>query len=298
MIKPIQLISAASILGLKPSGVEKLPESLLANGLAAELNCVYPGIEIPLLNDAYSATRDGQTGCLNPEALQSFSLSLGSKIKDSLRNNSFPVVLGGDCTILLGILSALKSIGLYGLLFCDAHADFYEPEKSITGEVADMELAIVTGRGPEILTNLDQQKPYVQEQHIIHIGQRDQDETIKYHSQDIRNTKIHCFDYYKIHNEGIAATIDSILNEIDGIKVESFWLHFDTDVISDNENPAVDYRLPGGLSSDDCTSLLQALISTDRIAGMSVTIFNPTLDEDGKIAKMLTRLISDAFKLF
>jgi len=34
-----------------------------------------------------------------------------------------------------------------------------------------MDLAISTGRGPDILTNIDGLKPYVQDEHVIHIGQ-------------------------------------------------------------------------------------------------------------------------------
>ncbi|CAN5501775.1 hypothetical protein BH23BAC1_BH23BAC1_25200 [soil metagenome] len=65
--------------------------------------------------------------------------------------------MGGDCSIHIGIMSALKEKGNYGLIFLDTHADFYAPEQSITGEVADMDLAIVTGRGPEILNNINNQ---------------------------------------------------------------------------------------------------------------------------------------------
>lgn len=39
-----------------------------------------------------------------------------------------PIVLGGDCSILLGNLLALRRRGRHGLLFIDGHADFYQPE--------------------------------------------------------------------------------------------------------------------------------------------------------------------------
>lgn len=64
-------------------------------------------------------------------------------------------MLGGDCSILLGNLLALRHRGRYGLFFIDGHADFYQPEASLTGEVADMDLAIASGRGPDVLTNID-----------------------------------------------------------------------------------------------------------------------------------------------
>ena len=290
---PIQVISAPSILGLKPTGVEKLPESLLSHGLSQRLNALHPVIKIPVLNSKYDFNRDRISSCLNAPAIRQFSIALGKHLTTVLDKNYFPLVLGGDCSILIGILSALKAKGSYGLIFYDAHADFYEPEKSITGEVADMDLAIVTGRGPEILTDINGLHPYVADEHVIHIGQRDWEETRKYGSRDIRETVIRCFDHESINKSGTTRTIQKITHAMNAIHVDGFWIHFDTDVLSDEENPAVDYRLPGGLSSERCEQLLRGVLSTNKIIGMTVTIFNPTLDdEQGTVAKMLTNLLS------
>lgn len=290
----IQVITAASILGLKPTGVEKLATTLLSTGLCEMLNTNNAAIEIPTLNQFYSSQRDGYTCILNADRLKEFSLCLHEPIKESILANKFMLVLGGDCSILVGILSALKSMGTYGLFFIDAHADFYEPEKSTTGEAADMDLALVTGRGPEILSNINQLTPYVEDKHVIHIGQRDLEETKKYGSQDIRATDIRCFDFHFIQKFGLQKTIDRIEIYTNEIKTDGFWIHFDTDVIADDSNPAVDYRLPGGLSFEQCETLLKSLLQTHNIVGMSVTIFNPNLDKDGSIAERLAACISNA----
>ena len=42
-----------------------------------------------------------------------------------------------------------------GLFFVDGHADFYQPEAEPNGEVASMDLAVVSGRGPAVLTDID-----------------------------------------------------------------------------------------------------------------------------------------------
>ena len=291
----IQVITAASILGLRPSGVEKLAATLLSTGLCEMLNTPNAVIEIPTLNQFYNSQRDGYLSILNGERLKEFSLSLHGPVKESLQANRCMLVLGGDCSILIGIMSALKSMGTYGLFFIDAHADFYEPEKSVTGEVADMDLALVTGRGPEILANINQLRPYVKDEHVIHIGQRDLEETKRYGSQDIRSTSIQCFDFHSIQKFGLQNTIDRIEKYTNETKTDGFWIHFDTDVISDDSNPAVDYRLPGGLSFEQCETLLKRLIQMHIIVGMSVTIFNPNLDKDGSIAERLTACISNAF---
>jgi arginase len=57
-IKDIEIISAPSILGLKPSGVEILSLNLLASGLAEKFHTSPPVVHVPTLNDLYSEKRD------------------------------------------------------------------------------------------------------------------------------------------------------------------------------------------------------------------------------------------------
>jgi arginase len=289
----IQIITASSILGLKPSGVETLPSALLPLGLQNKLHAQIPIIEVPALNDLYTNRRDRQTNIINGDALKRFSINLSLAIQGTDVDEKFLLVLGGDCSILIGIMHALKSKGDYGLFFLDAHADFYEPEKSTTGETADMDLAIVTGRGPELLTNISGTKPYVKDENVVHIGQRDMLEAKKYNSQDIRATNMNCFDESLVHHIGVDATISEIERKIQKNRVDGFWIHFDTDVIDDDSNPAVDYRLPGGLSFQECKDVLSSLTTRFPVIGMSVTIFNPSLDKDKSIARKLITLLSE-----
>ncbi len=291
----IQIISAPSILGLRPSGVELLAQSLLQAGLAEQLNPALPVIAVPTLNDRYDPKRDAATGCLNPGLLQEFSLQLGQVIDDVVRKHRFALVLGGDCSILLGILSAMPPEEPTGLIFIDAHADFYSTDTSVSGETADMDLALVTGHGPAILTDINGRRPYVQEKHVIHIGQRDQEETELYGSPDIRATAIRCFPLETIRQQGITAVATQVLEHMQALPLNQYWIHFDADVLADELNPAVDYRLPGGLRFDETEHLLRQLLQSGKIAGMSVTVFNPQLDEHGLIATAITESFGRAF---
>jgi arginase len=291
----IEIISAPSILGLRPSGVEDLGKSLLDSGLADKLQCGHPVVHVPALNELYSEKRNPKIKCLNADAIRDHSVILGKSVSDSISHQHFPFVLGGDCSILIGIMSALKKQRNYGLIFMDAHADYYRPEQSITGEVADMDLAIVTGKGPELLTNIDGLRPYVKEENVIHVGQRDWEETKKYGSADIRETNIRCYDLATITVDGIDLTTNHILQNIEHAATENYWIHFDTDVLSDEINPAVDYRLPGGLTFIQVEHLLAHLLSTGKMAGISVTIFNPRLDKDGSISRNISECLSRAF---
>lgn len=297
MLNPqtIEILLAPSILGLSPTGVELLGKTLLDNGLAKSLGVTLPVTEVPTLNHLYSPDRDEDTNCLNTQALQDFSAMLRKAVTHSLDQRRFPLVLGGDCSILLGIMPALKKKGRYGLVFVDAHADFYEPEKSTTGEVADMDLAIVTGRGPEALTNMDQLRPYVEDERVIQVGQRDQEETRRFGSQEIRDSAITCIGFDEIAQKGIENVTARVLQQMNETEAEGYWLHYDLDVLADDINPAVEYRLPGGLSFEQAEYLVSSLLVSGKITGMSITIYNPSLDKDGRIGRNITDSLARSF---
>ena len=288
----VQIVTAASILGLKPTGVERLPEFLLSEGLKERLNSRNDIINVSTFNDLYVNERE-HGAVLNASSLRLFSDGLNKTISNLDITKKFALVLGGDCSVLIGIMSSLKSKGTFGLFFLDAHADFYEPEKSITGEAADMDLALITGRGPDILTDIDGAKPYVRDSHVIHIGQRDMEETSKFHSREIRSTEIKCVDFIRLQKDGFENLLTEIKEYVSKITVDGFWIHFDTDVIDDEENPAVDYRLPGGMSFQQCEATLLNLLQEYPTIGMSVTIFNPNLDPERKVSKQIVSLLSN-----
>ena len=103
--KPIVILEAPSILGLFPKGVETLPDALLAAGLAEQLGAQRAGrVEPP----AYIPERDPETLVLNPRGLADYAGALADAIGRLLNGAMLPVVLGGDCSIVLGCLLALR----------------------------------------------------------------------------------------------------------------------------------------------------------------------------------------------
>lgn len=296
MAYDIEILAAPSILGLRSTGVEQLAGVLLNAGIAENIGTAHPIVQVPTLNALRTGERDAATHCLNAPLIREFSLTLLQEIDRVVSNKRFALVLGGDCSVLVGIMPALQQRGSYGLLFVDAHADFYSPETSTSGEAADMDLALVTGRGPGLLTNINNRQPYVPDEWVVHIGQRDWEETKQYGSPDIRDTAIRCYDLAAIRATGIASITAEVLQHIHTLPVDGYWIHFDTDVLADEINPAVDYRIPGGLQFEEASYLIGHLLSTGRIAGMSVTIFNPALDKDGHIARGIAACISRMFE--
>ncbi|MDW3622279.1 MAG: arginase family protein [Nitrososphaeraceae archaeon] len=278
------VIDAPSILGLRPTGVELLPKALRAAGLLERLNAQYCGIVAP--SSPYNHSRDEETKLLNAEAVKEYSLKLAETVKRQLHKNKFPIVIGGDCSILIGNLLALRRLGRYGLFFIDGHSDFYLPEESPTGEVADMDLAIVSGHGPDILSNLDHLKPLVKEQDIVVFGYRDSAQSAQYGCQDIKKTTmINAVELVDVKKLGLKNTATLGIQTLLKNELSGFWIHLDADVLDDSIMPAVDYRLPDGITFPELSNLLKLLLLSKKAMGISVTIFNPTLDKDGSITR-------------
>lgn len=269
------------MLGLFPKGVETLPDALLAAGLGERLEARRAGrLEPP----PYDDRRDRQTLLLNPKGIADYSMALADAVGHAIDVEEFPVVLGGDCSIVLGCLLALRRRGRYGLLFLDGHADFYQPAAEPNGEAASMDLALATGRGPEIVTDLEGRRPLVRDEDVVAFGRRDAEDAEAHGSQRIEDTAIRVVDLAEVRKRGAGDATLRAIGDLSRQEVVGFWVHLDADVLDDAVMPAVDYRMPGGLSWQELVTTLQVAIASGRAIGLNVTIFNPELDVDCSIA--------------
>jgi arginase len=278
------VIEAPSVLGLFPRGVERLPDALLDAGLADALGARRAGrVDTP----PYEPRRDPATGLLNPTGLRDYAHQLADTTGEVLDGGEVPIVLGGDCSILLGNLLALSRRGRHGLLFLDGHADFYQPEAEPNGEAASMDLALATGRGPNVVADLDGRGALVRDEDVVVFGRRDAEEAEEAGSQRIEDTAVAVIDLATVRDRGVERAVGDALERVGRPELEGFWVHLDCDVLDDAIMPAVDYRLPGGLSWDELEAILAAAIATGRAVGLELTIFNPALDAGGVIIRTL-----------
>ena len=288
--RPYAIVEAPSVLGLKPTGVDGLATRLLQNGLADRLNARQAGRLEPL---PYSAERDPGTQTLNAHAIATWSPRLADAVERVLDRGEFPLVLGGDCSILLGSTLALKRRGRFGLLFIDGHADFYQPEVNPNGEAASMDLAFATGHGPSLLTDLEGRGPLVRSEDVVAFGFRDAEEQRTYGSQPLPHDLV-ALDLQTVRRMGLPRAVDATLQHVTRPGLDGFFVHLDADSLDDRIMPAVDYRLPDGFSWDEMTATLMAALSSGRAAGMELTIYNPSLDEDGTAGRELVATLAAA----
>src|SRR5690349_14036043 len=139
-------------------------------GLQSALGAVDAGEVTPA---TYSPERDATAGIRNVHGIADYSVALARAIGAQLDLGRFPVVIGGDCSILLGSALALHGRGRYGLVFLDGHQDLQTPQVSRTGGAAGMDLALAVGIGPAVLTALGADGPLLRASDVVMVGGRD-----------------------------------------------------------------------------------------------------------------------------
>lgn len=122
-----------------------------------------------------SAKRDERTGVLALRQTVRAAHALADALVGALRDlpSRRPLVVGGDCSILLGIIPALRRhVGTAGLWFIDGHPDYLDGPTSDTGETADMDLAVLTGEGAAALVELAGAPPIIPVSDAVLLGHR------------------------------------------------------------------------------------------------------------------------------
>ncbi|WP_117194461.1 arginase family protein [Rhizobium terrae] len=284
------ILEAPSTLGLATDGVERLPDRLLQLGFADRINARHAGrLAVPPKHP----TPDPGTKTLNAEAIARWSPKLADAVETLLDAGEFPVVLGGDCTILLGSMLALRRRGRYGLLFVDGNADFFQPEAEPNGEGASMDLAFATGHGPTLLTNIEGRRPLVRLEDVVALAYRDHKDQEEFGSQPLPQ-EIKSLDLPAVRQMGIEAATREAVDHLKRPEIEGFFIHVDADCLDDAIMPAVDFRVPGGLSWDELRMVVRTAIASGKAVGIEFTIYNPRLDEDGSAGRGLADVLAAA----
>lgn len=283
------IVEAPSSLGLRSRGVEGLPAALLKHGLAERVHGRHAGRVEP--DAAPGVERDVLTNTLNAPGIASYARKLADAIEPLLDQGEFPVVLGGDCSIVLGPALALRRRGRYGLLFIDGQADFFQPEAEPNGEAASMDLAFVTGHGPALLTEFEGLTPLVKNADAVAFGFRDAEDQIEYGSQPLP-AELRAFDLPTIRRLGIVPAARDAVAHLSRSELGGFWIHVDADCLDDAIMPAVDFRLPGGLSASELQTVLSTALASGLAVGLEITIYNPTLDTDERAGRLLADLLT------
>ncbi|MDR6970553.1 arginase family protein [Leifsonia shinshuensis] len=286
----ITLVSAPSNLGLRPPqpggvpGAAKAPEALREAGLYDRLSSAGArdgGVVLPGRYVDDDATR-APGRVRNQDPLVDHTWRLAERIGRVWGDGRTPLVVGGDCSVLLGAGVATARRGRAGLIHIDGHTDFRHPGNSdACGSVAGEDLAAAVGLHWSGLSDLGGLSPYVEPRRAAHIGHRADDE----YAAEARERLGCVLPAAALSEVGVEAVSEQLRRAAG----PDYWVQVDVDVLDPSIMPAVDSPDDGGITASQLTDLLRAL-APDAI-GASVTVFDPDLDPHGDYARLLVDIL-------
>ncbi|MCC9043355.1 arginase family protein [Myroides sp. M-43] len=280
-MKEIIIMECPTSLGLAQSeyarepGVNKLPDWLRQWGFH---KAVSPSKTLRLEAPKYAMELDVVTQVRNADAIIKYATEQMDMMEQEINENTFIVLLGGDCSVLIGTALALRRKGRFGMFYLDGHTDYMIPAESNTHGAAGMDLSIVCGHGHQNLTNIMDLAPYVEQDHVYAVGNREYDED---YERPIKESQVNYYPLDRLRDVGVDSVVTHFLFMVEVENLDGYIVHLDVDVLNDEVMPAVDCPQADGLSYEELKSVLLPLLINKKCYGIEITILDPDLDPTG-----------------
>jgi arginase len=289
--KKIALIGACSSAAAFLPGTEKAPSALRAAGLVEKLTNI--GYEVSDLGDCpprLFADDEEHRRARNLPAIVAGLNDLKLHAEVAIKSGSLVLVLGGDCAQVIGLLTGARRYYKHlNLFWMDRDADLNTPASTPSGRIDGMVVAHVIGRGAPELVRFWGESPLVREPDVLLFGL----ERIDPPEQEfLSKSPLRYVSAADVQKKGAAAGAREALAHLH-TESREFVLHLDTDIIAQEEFPAVNVPGSGGLSFDDVRQSLREILSQKTLLGLDVAQYNPDRDPDGSAAQRLVELLVD-----
>jgi arginase len=225
------------------------------------------------------------------EEIVSACEKLAKKVEKSAKAGHFPIVLGGDHSIVMGSMAGLvKAKGPQGLIYIDAHGDFNTMDTTPSGNIHGMGLAACLGLGNPKLVGIGGVKPKVKAENVALLGVRELDPGEK---ELIRKSDVYLATMRDIDEKGMSRILKEAIERVkDGTK--GVHVTFDVDVLDPSEAPGTGTPVPGGLTMREAHLAMELLAERNVATSFELVEVNPLLDTGNQTGEFAVGLICSA----
>jgi arginase len=278
----VVVIGVASSAGTHHAGQDQAPAALRAGGFVERLRAAGVAVEDrgDLLHEVFVADEMGSTA-RNLDAVVRVARAVADAVGDALAQRALPLVLGGDCTITLGVVAgAQRRDPTAGLLYLDGDADLATPETTGSGVLDAMGIAHLLGLADTELARLGAGPPMLTDDRLALIGYDETDpETFKAEVLRDRPGLVRFADHQvRADPAGCATAALTALQP----NTSSLVVHFDVDAVDSRDLPLANYPHYGtGISLAAAGEVLAVLCGAPTLAAVVLTEVNPGHDPTG-----------------
>ncbi len=273
----IRLVSVPYHLGRARVGMGAGPDRLLAGGAARAV----AGPEAEVTVDEVTLP-----GPFEHEIGSHFQLqgALANHVRKISAEGHFPIVLGGNCSSVLGVVAGLGA-GHGGVVWFDAHADANTPETTSSGFLDGMPVAVLTGRcWRTMATSAIPGFAPVPDEHVVLAGVRSVDDN----EQALLDTS----QIGVVPAAGLSegAAFGQLLRAL-SVRAGGVHVHVDLDVIDLDDGRANEFAAAGGPTLDALDGAIRQIGEYCKVNSVSLTSYNPSVDDDEGALRAGLRLL-------
>ncbi|MFI7599217.1 arginase family protein [Actinoplanes sp. NPDC049681] len=264
MVPRWSVIGAPSSAGAQTPGVERAPAALRAAGLLSALDD--RGLLVQDLGDipGFRWRPDpARPTAQNAAAVARVATDVAKVVASA---PGVPLVLGGDCTVTLGLVAAT---GSPALIYIDGGPDLHTPDTRPHGNLdamglahmiglpgCDPTVAAVASLPPERVVAYGFDLPPSDPERVL----LDRLPMTYVPANEVRTGPAKAAARARFAAEALAP---------------SFVVHFDVDVLAFAQAPFADVPEPAGLTLQELVETLSVLVASPQFAGMTLTEVNP-----------------------
>ncbi len=293
--KTVAFIGAASGWGAQYRETEEGPQAIYNAGLLEELNSsdivtIWAENVRPVRQASEMALTCGQTTL---PFVASHAQKLANAVYRALKQDYFPVVIGGDHSIAMGTWGGVTSHynleGDFGLLWIDAHMNAHIPATSPSNSYHGMAVAALLGYGEQQLIDIAGPGAKLNPEHIIMLGTRSFEGN---EAEFLQQLGVRIYFMEEIQSRGFETVLKEAMERIQSC-TSAFGVSIDIDAFDPTEAPGVGSPEAGGLLAKYVIDALHHLRLSPNFKALEITEYNPARDQDGMTAQLIIRLLKE-----
>ena len=285
----VSILGVPSSAGSHNPGQEKAPAAWRAAGLADGLR--QAGLDVEDRGDLPAAPfRPGAPvdGLRDVERVVTVAQQVAGEVAAILTSGRLPLVLGGDCTITLGVLAGF---GEAGLVYFDGDADLGTPERSESAVADTMGMTHLLGGGSPRLAGLGSRRPLLRPEQVVLFGFSPAElDTYEWTELVSRHLYAAPAPAVRADPAGQARAARAYLER----RAATYLVHLDVDVLHTGLFPVANFPHFAGLTLEEVSAGLCEFTGGEKFGGLVITEVNPDHDPDGQLIRTLARVVTDA----
>jgi arginase len=230
---------------------------------------------------------------------------VSKSVKDSMKNNFFPVIISGDHSNAGGTIAGIKAAkpnSRLGVIWIDAHADLHTPYTTPSGNIHGMPLAASIGEDNEEskvhepdektkkqwdqLKSFGKMEPKVLAEDIVFIGLRDFEKEEK-HLIDKYGMKV--ITTNELRRKGPENVVRAALRFL--TECTDIYVSFDVDSLDSSISKGTGTPVSNGLKEREAEDLISKFMQNRKICCFEITEVNPTLDKENLMAEIAFNIL-------